>query len=151
MTRYKLQLNTQQIKQTIAVSMGETVAAIDDAFKQAIDKPLYPWQNSTRRRSGEIAFSPRNIVDLGNLRNSQNYKQTGTTTYLFSWDVPYSGLVHEGGYTQGKNPRYYPGRPWITWGIKGDTNAPLRYQRPGAFLDVPQYFAAKYNADTDSQ
>jgi hypothetical protein len=38
--------------------------------QDAIASPIWEWDRTTFRRSGEVATSPRNIVDLGNLRDS---------------------------------------------------------------------------------
>lgn len=43
-------------------------------FREQIESPVYDWYGTTVRRSGEIVDSPRNIVDLGNLRDSQRWE-----------------------------------------------------------------------------
>ena len=44
---------------------------LNDAFTSAIESPLYSWPNATLRSNGVLATSPRNIVDTGELQNSQ--------------------------------------------------------------------------------
>lgn len=48
-----------------------TAMDFGEALKGAIKGDYYSWPRRTRRRSGERVGSPRNIVDLGNLLESQ--------------------------------------------------------------------------------
>lgn len=50
---------------------------LNQAFKDAIESPIYTWDRFTSRRNGELVGSPRNIVDTGSLRDSQ---------YLALWE-----------------------------------------------------------------
>lgn len=45
---------------------------LDGALKDAIEAPVYRWPRITRRSTGEVVTSPRNIVDTGELRDSQS-------------------------------------------------------------------------------
>lgn len=147
MAQFNLVINRQGILDAIDQALDDTIAEIDEAFTESIEQPLYTWANFTVRRSGERVSSPRNIVDLANLKDSQTHYTTLPLTYEFAWGVPYAGLVHEGGYIRqaGGNFKYYPGRPWTTFAIKGDVNAPVRYQNPQAILDVPMFFNQAFN------
>jgi hypothetical protein len=40
-------------------------------FRDAIEAPVYQWPGTTVRRSGEVAGTQRNAVDLGGVRDSQ--------------------------------------------------------------------------------
>lgn len=42
-----------------------------DAFQEAFDAPIYDWDRITLRSTGELVGTPRDIVDTGELRNSQ--------------------------------------------------------------------------------
>lgn len=37
-----------------------------------LENPVYDWPRETRRRSGDVVTSPRDIYDLGNLYDSQS-------------------------------------------------------------------------------
>jgi hypothetical protein len=50
---------------------GETVDEIEQANREAIQDDRYPWPRTTHRQNGEVVTSPRNIVDRGELLNSQ--------------------------------------------------------------------------------
>lgn len=41
-----------------------------DTMQQNIQEPIWAWPRTTRRQSGEVVGSPRNIVDLGDLLQS---------------------------------------------------------------------------------
>ena len=45
--------------------------------QKAIASNIWEWPNMTYRKSGEVVFSPRNIVDTGALKNSfrLNYRE----------------------------------------------------------------------------
>ena len=44
---------------------------LSDAFQEAFDAPVYDWDRITLRSNGELVGTPRDIVDTGELRNSQ--------------------------------------------------------------------------------
>lgn len=46
-------------------------------FQEAIESDIWDWPNRTLRVSGEIVDSPRNIVDTGRLRDSQDIEFFG--------------------------------------------------------------------------
>lgn len=54
----------------------DTALDLFGLFREAIEDPIWEWPRITHRRSGEVAGSPRNIVDLGNLRDSQRMRIT---------------------------------------------------------------------------
>lgn len=89
-------LLTQVYKATDAV-----VAEMDRRFTAAISADNWDWPRGQ---------SPRDIVDTGALRASQQYTKHSDGTYRFSWNVPYAAQVHEGGtFFDGSE---MPGRPW---------------------------------------
>lgn len=47
---------------------------LDDAFRLAIESPIWDWPRSTKRSNGETVFTPRDIVDQGTLRDSQSFR-----------------------------------------------------------------------------
>jgi hypothetical protein len=48
-----------------------TATALFDGFEDAINDEIYVWPRLTKRSTGEIAGSPRDIVDTGAFRDSQ--------------------------------------------------------------------------------
>jgi hypothetical protein len=79
----------------------------------------WTWYNETLRKSGELVGSPRNIVDTQALERSLRVEQENlTASYIY--DVPYSGLVHQGadGIGEAGQPINYPARPWIDVTVK---------------------------------
>jgi len=147
MKRFKI--DRQAILNAAAQAMADTVVAADDAFKGAIAQERYDWPNLTQRRNGQVAGSPRNIVDLGNLLNSQAYQQVAPLEYSFSWSAPYAAINHEGG--QFKNGRRFTARPWTTQGIRGDSTAPTRYQNADAILNAPEFFSDRFKTYTQQR
>lgn len=63
------------------VELGDYEAAfqalnyeLGDKFAEMIESPIWEWDRTTRRTSGKIVGSPRDIVDTGNLRDSYNLR-----------------------------------------------------------------------------
>lgn len=82
----KVQIDSKAVKGAIQQAFRDTALVISAEFTKAITDPIYPWDR------GE---SPRDIVDTGRLRASQQYQVFGTSaTWL--WNVDYSLPVHNG-------------------------------------------------------
>jgi hypothetical protein len=135
-------IDRTKIHTAVKLALADTVGAADLAFTKAIEKPQYKYLNQTLRQNSTLVGSPRDIVDLGNLRDSQSYSRVSDFSWQFAWGVDYAALNHEGGIDE--RGKFRLARPWTCYGIKGDSSAPLRYQRPGAELDVPFYFAKQF-------
>jgi hypothetical protein len=91
----------QQLRERIVKGMDSVSDAYQSAMLQTISEP-YQWPDGfgvTHRRNGEVVVgSNRNIVDLGNLKNSQTmFRQGLKTTYEWSGmgETP-PVIVHEG-------------------------------------------------------
>lgn len=52
-------------------AFDKTAEVIHEEIKQQIQDKKWKWGNVTRRRNGQVVGSPRDIVDTGNLLNSQ--------------------------------------------------------------------------------
>ena len=85
---------------------------LDDQFKQ--DK--WNWPRVTRRRSGQVATSPRDIIDSGELLNSkvgptkgQGNAYVGVRKWV--WTSPYASLVKNGFISS--TGASFPARDWI--------------------------------------
>lgn len=57
--------------ETLEGAFKKTAALLGAEFTKAISSQLYSWPRDTVRATGELAGSPRNIVDRGGLRASQ--------------------------------------------------------------------------------
>lgn len=97
--------------QIIAQRLGE---ALDDALESAV----WGW-----REGGS-----RDIIDTGKLKRSRQIVVEGKNIRI-SYDVPYAGLVHFGGYilpygNEYAEKIYVPGRPWLDSVILGGGPVP---------------------------
>jgi hypothetical protein len=45
---------------------------LNSEFRKTIEAEIFAWDATTKRKNSSTVTSPRNIVDLGNLRNSQS-------------------------------------------------------------------------------
>jgi len=109
-----IKIDTAKLDRAIAAAFEETAKELNDSFHQSIIDPKWKWDRVTVRRSGEVAGSPRNIVDLGTLRDSQDFKITANKV-LYTWNVPYS-LYVQYGYTT-KSGTVVAGRDWVEDGL----------------------------------
>lgn len=112
-----IKIDTAKINKAIARSMDRTVDRLSEAFDYAIEADLYDYPRETRRKSGEIAGSPRNIVDQADLLGSKIVTRSSDgSSAEFSWDKDYAIAVHEGFTT--KTGRDVPPRKWTEKGIE---------------------------------
>lgn len=83
------------------------------SFERQFNAAKWTWNNNaTARKSGEIVRSPRNIVDMGTLRDSYVRRKVNQHRYDHRWEADYSEAVRQG------TPRM-PGRDWVSEGLKG--------------------------------
>tara|TARA_Y100000004_G_scaffold3773_1_gene4512 strand:+ start:10254 stop:10676 length:423 start_codon:yes stop_codon:yes gene_type:complete len=76
---------------------------IGQQFQTEIKTSQFKWPGVTKRKNGEIARSPRDIVDLGNFLRSQTPgKVTGNKksgyALSFTWTAPYALAIYLGYY-----------------------------------------------------
>jgi hypothetical protein len=80
---------------------------VNDYFRDQFLEDKWPYPGETERKNGEIAESPRNIFDLGDLyrsgRDGFNVQQSANSVdALWDWNArnssgrPYAWYVHEG-------------------------------------------------------
>jgi hypothetical protein len=95
----------------IEAAFDTEMALLSGEFTLAISNPIYDWPNGQ---------SPRDIVDKGGLRSSQEFLKSGAGTqlvsYVFRWNVEHSLYVLMG-YTHWISGKRYPGRDWINQGL----------------------------------
>jgi hypothetical protein len=112
-------------------AMGELFAA----FQQSFTAKVWDWPRETIRgqyrfkgrgkrrrrvRSGAVGFkvgSPRNLIDIGNLRQTGSWRMTGSYQATFKWSANYATAVHEGAWihpwgNKDADKVLLPARPW---------------------------------------
>lgn len=67
-----------------------------EACDAAFDDPVWAWPGTTRRRNGETAGTPRNIVDTGELRDSRQPVETAGANARLTWDADYAAATFLG-------------------------------------------------------
>lgn len=93
----------QNIERALTNGLQDTVRDLNSAYITAIESPRYGWPGSTARRSGELAGTTRNIVDLGRFRDSQDVEFINPFLAEFSWNVPYAPQIFFGYTTRAGN------------------------------------------------
>jgi hypothetical protein len=120
-----------KVKKALSRGMVKASEYIKTDLSMALDTAMtnanWSWPRQTQRKSGEIAGTSRDIIDMGNLYESQQIKEKflkTKTTFEIIYNTPYAAIIHYGGYVQPYgNPNaatvYIPGRPWIEAAING--------------------------------
>ena len=111
-----IKINTAKFDRAINAAFKETAADLNDSFHRSIVDPKWQWNKVTVRRNGETVSSPRNIVDEGTLRDSQEFVMISFQEAQYNWNVPYANYVRFG-YTT-RSGTVVAGRDWIEDGIK---------------------------------
>ena len=91
-------------------ALVQSANRLNSQFTTEIESKTWDWPNKTIRKKGPPVTSPRDIVDLGKLRDSQTRQQTGKYSIEWSWNVDYSAVVHNG--PNLKDGSTYKARPW---------------------------------------
>ena len=114
----------------ILTQYGDTVAPM---LQETIKSKAYDYPVTSVRKvglySGKIVpKGKRDIVDTGELLNSQTAPQVKSNQMTIAWMAPYSKQVLDGGYLVGTMRDSYvaPPRDWIT--------PVLKFKPPGRFF-----------------
>lgn len=94
----------------IAISSALLIAACVRAFRRTMEDLGATYKEVIEEVGAFPGFPSSDIVDTGDLRDSQKMEWVGIAKARFSWDVPYALYVHEG-YTL-RSGGHQPGRPW---------------------------------------
>jgi Leu/Phe-tRNA-protein transferase len=109
-------VNPQATKAAIeAILIASLEAVVNDlaqAFQNLISSTIYDWPNTTERKNGTTVSSPRNIVDLGNFKNSQRLQRINRALFQYVWDIQYAVYIYYGYRTLSGSQM--PGRDWIS-------------------------------------
>ena len=103
-------MDEQLLREVVGEAWERFSAHVDSELTRHITEPKWDWP------SGE---SPRDIVDTGDLRKSQEMAinpRPGVMETKYRWTVPYAPAVHDGAVFKATdsegNPRTMPARPW---------------------------------------
>jgi len=96
-----------------------TMVELFGQFQASFNPSAWPWPRTTKRRVGSVS-SPRNIVDIGTLRQSGNYQFAEPYIMQATWSASYATAVHEG--ARLRNGTTLPARPW-TDAVRGTVQA----------------------------
>jgi hypothetical protein len=125
-----LKLNSRAILADVIAAFGETCSTAADATATALELTVYPYPRATVRSTGQIATSPRNIVDSGDLKNSQYFARVDIQTYAIGYTAGHAIAVRFGETT--KSGTHKPGRDWFSVAI-GDGSKPTVMDFPATF------------------
>ena len=109
-----------ELDQKLAGIVQDAFVELIGRYQAAFNPPAWSWPRETRRRVGVVG-SPRNIVDLGTLRQSFAYSSPNPYTLEGRWSANYATAVHEG--ARLRNGTILPARPW-TDAVNGTVQVP---------------------------
>lgn len=116
---FDIKWNDEQILGSLVEPFHQANEALGTRFQNEITAKKWEWDGETDRKSGETATTPRDIVDLGDLRRSYvGEREAGLPNpeHSHTWNADHAMAVHEG--AKFKDGRTMPGRDW--------TNEPLK-------------------------
>ena len=103
-------MNEQLLREVVTEAWGRFSAFVDSELTRHITEPKWTWPQ------GE---NPRDIVDTGDLRNSQEMvidPRPGVMETKFRYSAPYAAAVHDGAVFKATDaegqPRTMTARPW---------------------------------------
>ena len=122
MTKYvfnaKVNIDEAVLRGKAIKALDEYAAKIGDEFQDQIESEKWAWTDrTTKRRNGRDAGNPRDIVDTGELRDSQEGPNVGKggLSQGFKWMAPYAYTVQKG---YAGNNGVVPGRDWVAGALK---------------------------------
>jgi len=91
------------------------VKEFDEQLRSEIADEKWDWDNLTVRRvgrgkTGKYATSPRDIVDTGELQDSQHIEEVSDTEVIYHWDSGHAAIAHQGAVLS--NGGIIAARPW---------------------------------------
>ena len=114
--KYTAKLNTDVVTRPAKKTFNSYAKRLNDQFLLEFTAPKWSWPGFTLRQNGSRAGPRRNIIDTGELINSQKFQMRGATTAIYQWNTPYATLVLRG--FKHTNGMTYPSRDWVNSGIK---------------------------------
>lgn len=83
-------------RQLAIESFDEMVGEFAQEINFQIEDTKWTWPRETVRKNGTVVGSPRDIVDTGELKNSQFIEDVSDTYKVISYTAEHAPLVHEG-------------------------------------------------------
>ena len=107
-------------KQLAIESFDEMVGEFAQEINFQIEDDKWTWPRETVRKNGTVVGSPRDIVDTGELKNSQFIEDVSDVYKVVGYTADHAALVHEG-YQIERNDGTVtdvPARPFIDTAIE---------------------------------
>ena len=99
-----MRIDLSKLNNAINQAFSDTVKEVATNAQKALKAKRWRWSGATVRRSGEIATSPRNIIDTGILYRSQQVRVDRKSASI-SYSAKYSAIVHRD-------------RPWLSTALR---------------------------------
>ena len=113
-SKITIKIDTQVIESKLSTAIAAYSKEIDQNLDHQFFDSKWEWPRLTRRRSGQLVGSPRNIIDTGELLNSKQGPTPvggGKIGRRWFWNTPYASLV-KNGYIS-RTGEVVPARDWI--------------------------------------
>lgn len=107
-------------RQLAIESFDEMVGEFAQEINFQIEDTKWTWPRETVRKNGTVVGSPRDIVDKGELKNSQFIEDVSDVYKIVGYTADHAALVHEG-YQIERNDGTVtdvPARPFIDTAIE---------------------------------
>jgi hypothetical protein len=92
-----INIDLSELNQKLETAFIQTSRQLNNKLREKIESSEYEWDRTTHRQNRSVVNSPRDIVDLGNLRDSQDMQiDTRNLETNYEWDIDYALEVHEG-------------------------------------------------------
>jgi hypothetical protein len=107
---------SKQIAPPAEKALDLLVLDLVEIMHEAFSTLAYYWDRRTVRSTGEVAGSPRNIIDTGELDQSLRLVKKSKQHYDLLWTAAYASIVLMGGVRR-SDGTITLGRDWIGWGL----------------------------------
>lgn len=102
MADFDLTFNSAQLLDGAEAAFKDFNQVLGRQFQQRITDNIWQWPNGQ---------TPRDIADLGQLRDSYDLDEVSPVEYDHKWPTEYAMAVHEGAVRAGGSSM--PARPWV--------------------------------------
>lgn len=109
-------MNRNELDKSIERAFKRLVNEFDEQLRSEIADEKWEWDKTTirkvgRGKTGKYAGSPRDIVDTGELQDSQYVEEVNPTEVIYHWDSDHALIVHQGATLA--NGGIIEGRPFV--------------------------------------
>ena len=103
-----MKIDASKLNRAIKKGFEQTVKNFANQCTEEIESEKWQWDGITHRSNGQVVGSPRDIVDTGELRDSQAILIEGNKASV-DYSAEHAVKVHEGSPADN-----YPARPFMT-------------------------------------